>query len=91
MPPPLFQLQGVFINITQLILPLGGIALLFMLIMGGLRFISSGGDPRKAGEARSILTYAVMGVVLLAFGYFFIRLISAITGNEDILRFAIFR
>jgi len=41
-----------------------------MLIYGGFIYITSGGDSDKAGTARKLLTYAIIGiaVVLLAWG-----------------------
>lgn len=43
------------------------LALLFVII-GGIKYITSGGDEGKAGEARNTITNAVIGaVVIVAF------------------------
>lgn len=40
-----------------------------MIIIGGLRYVISGGDPKKTADAKNTILYAIVGVVvaLLAF------------------------
>jgi hypothetical protein len=47
----------------------GSLALLFIII-GGLRYIMSEGDPQKAAQAKGAIIYALVGLVitLTAFG-----------------------
>lgn len=43
-----------------------GIAAVVMIILGGLRFIASGGNAEKVKSARSALMYAVIGLAIVA-------------------------
>jgi hypothetical protein len=57
-----------------------GIALFIMLVVGGFRYITSGGNPKAVESARNTLTYAILGMVLLASAYLILRFIGVFTG-----------
>lgn len=82
-------LEGVFQNIISSLLFAAGIVLFFMILAGGFKFISSGGDPKKLESARNTITAALIGITLVAMAYLALVLISEITGNESILNFRI--
>lgn len=88
-PAQLSDLEQIFQSLLGAIIPLAGIVLFVMLIWGGFQFITSGGDPKKAGAARNTLTYAILGLVLVALAYLFIVVISQFTGATQILEFNI--
>lgn len=82
-------LEGIFENTISALLAVAGILVFIMLVMGGIKFITSGGDPKNIESAKKTLTYALLGVVLTAMGYLILVLISDFTGNRDILNFRI--
>ena len=82
-------LEGVFANLISVALGLAGIVLFLMLIVGGFRYITSGGDPKAAEGARNTLTYAILGFVLVASAYLILRFIGTFTG-ADIGNFRVF-
>lgn len=71
-------------NLVTLLLIGSAIATLFMLILGGIKFSLSGGDPKKVQNARSTMTYAIIGVVLVFLSFIIIRTLSTITGSKEI-------
>jgi len=83
-------LEGIFQNLIGALLFIAGIVLFFMLIAGGLKYITSSGDPKKLESARNTLTYAFIGIILVAGGYLVLVLISQITGNTDLLNFRVY-
>jgi hypothetical protein len=85
----LHGLEGVFENVINSLLFVGGIALFLMLLAGGFKFITSGGNPKSLESARNTITYALIGIVLVAAAYLVLVLISSITGNTNILNFDI--
>lgn len=85
----LHGLEGVFQNIISSLLFVAGIVLFIMLVMGGIKFITSGGDPKGLDSAKKTLTYAIGGIVLVALAYLVLVLIQTITGNPNILNFNI--
>lgn len=76
----LSELEGVFETAIGAILGLAGIVLFLMLIIGGFRYISSGGDPKSAGAARGTLTFAIIGLVVIAGAFLILRFIEDFTG-----------
>lgn len=42
-----------------------GLISVFMVISGGLKYITSGGDSSKVGEAKNAILYAVIGLVIV--------------------------
>ena len=87
---PLFAFNDVFGNILSVALPIGGLLLFVMLLVGGVYFILSGPDPKRVQAAKNTLTYAILGVIILALSFLVIMLISQFTGNTDILNFDIY-
>lgn len=83
-------LEPIFLNIVSILIPVGGIVLFIMIIAGGFYYITSSGDPRKAEGAKSTITYAIFGVVLLALAFFILQIIAAFVGVPGILNFAVF-
>jgi len=73
-------LEVVFGNILTIAVSLAVLALFVMLIMGGFKFLTSGGDPKAAGSARQTMTYAILGIILMAVAYLIFRLIETFTG-----------
>ena len=53
----------------------GGIALI-LIVVAGFQIITSGGNPQKLNAGKELLTAAVMGIVLLLFGMYLLRLIG---------------
>lgn len=43
-----------------------GVIAVIMIIVGGLRYITSGGDSNKVSAAKSTLLYAIIGLVIVA-------------------------
>lgn len=79
-PAQLSDLEALFGNVVSAILGLAGIVLFLMLIVGGFRYITSGGDPKSAGAARGTLTFAIVGLVFIAAAFLILRLIEDLTG-----------
>ncbi len=90
-PAQLVDLEKIFENVIQAAIPLGGIILFIVLMYGGFQFITSGGDAKKAGAAKQTLTYAIIGMVLLASAFLILRIIASFSGVTSILNFDIFQ
>lgn len=90
-PVRLKELEILVGNILAAITPLGGLALFVVVILAGYKFITSEGDPKRVAEARSTLTLAITGIVLLALAFAILVIIFQITGNGGPLNFLIYR
>ncbi|HSX09200.1 MAG TPA: hypothetical protein VLF93_03540 [Candidatus Saccharimonadales bacterium] len=58
-------------NSITIMLIVGVILALIFLILGGIQWITSGGDKSKLSSARARITYAIIGLIV-AFAAFFI-------------------
>ncbi len=61
--------------IVEIILFIGGVAAVIFMVIGGIRFITSQGQPEQIKRARSSLIYAAAGLVISIIGRAAIQLI----------------
>ena len=81
-PNTLKSFESMFGRIISVSLSLAGIGLFVMLVMGGLKYLSSGGDPKALQSAKGTLTYAIIGVALLVLAWFALLFIKEFTGVD---------
>lgn len=84
-------LQGIeciFRNLLRVLLPLGGLAAFVIIIAGGFQYLTSAGDPKQAQKAASMITSAIIGIVVVLVIWFLFNLLNALTGL-DLLRFEV--
>jgi hypothetical protein len=68
-PPELFADGGVFQTITNVLLFIIGAISVIMLIIGGIRYVVSGGDSSAVTSAKNTILYAVVGIVVAILAY----------------------
>jgi len=78
--PTFKALEAIFSNILTIATMVAGLAVFIILIIGGLNFLTSGGDPEKVKKATAMITSAIAGLVILIAAWFIIRLIEQFTG-----------
>lgn len=79
-------LPTVFSNIVYWAAGLAGIVAVFFIILAGIKFLTSGGDPKQVEEARKTMTYAIVGLVLILMSFAIIKIIGAITNADCITK-----
>jgi len=82
-------IQTLFGSILTIALRLVGIAAFAMLLVGGFKILTSGGNPDNMEAGKQTLTYAIIGLAVAALGYFIIQFISTFTGVTGIETFSI--
>ena len=60
------------INIFSIIV---GIVAVIMIIVGGFRYITSGGDSGNISSAKNTIIYAVIGLVIVALAQFLVQFV----------------
>jgi hypothetical protein len=60
------------INIVSVIV---GVVAVIMIIWGGLRYITSGGDSSNVSAAKNTIIYAIIGLVIVALAQFIVRFV----------------
>lgn len=74
------QIQGIISGAIGLVLILVSLVFFFILVLGGLKWITSGGDEKKVGEARSQITNALIGLAIVFAAWAIMRLIGTVFG-----------
>ena len=67
-------------TLWQTIILVGGLAFLLYFLLGGLNWITAGGDKGKIEEARGKITQGLIGLALLAASYVIIKFIETAIG-----------
>ncbi|HLD02044.1 MAG TPA: hypothetical protein VJC10_04165 [Patescibacteria group bacterium] len=76
--PILFQ------NLVNAGLTLAGVIAVIFIIWSGIKFVTSGGDPKQVEGARKTLTFAIIGLLIVLLSFFIIFVISYLTGAKCI-------
>jgi cytochrome bd-type quinol oxidase subunit 2 len=61
--------------IVNVISAIAGIAAVIMIIISGMKFITSSGDTSKVASAKNTIVYAIIGLVIVVFAQFIIRFV----------------
>ncbi|MCB9820296.1 hypothetical protein H6796_03310 [Candidatus Nomurabacteria bacterium] len=78
----LFGNAGVFSTITNVLLFILGAISVIMIIIGGLRYVISGGNSANVTAAKNTILYAIVGVVIALLSYAIINFVlGAFTGG----------
>lgn len=84
---PTDPLQNRFSNLGDVVtkaLPyvftLAGIALLFVIISGGITLMTSGGDPAKTKEGYGKIISGIIGFLIIFASYFIAQLVQTMLG-----------
>lgn len=84
-PAQLSDLNQIFASILGVAARLAGLVALAMIVVGGFKYLTSGGDPKAAEQAQHTLTWAIAGLAALIGAWFLLRLIFTLTyGNGNI-------
>ncbi len=82
-PRDLFGNTGVFKQVTNTILYIVGIIAVIMLIIGGIKYVVSGGDSKKVTDAKNTVLYAIIGLVIAFLAFAIVNfVISALPSSE---------
>lgn len=87
-PPQLGELNNIFRLVIASVISLAGLASLVMLVVGGIQYLSAGGDKEAAQRASRTLTYAIGGLLLLLSSWLILNLLTSFLGI-DVPQFSI--
>jgi hypothetical protein len=79
------QITRVISNIIGIITVCASIWFLFNFVIGGLGWISAGGDKNKINESRDRMTYAFIGLLVVVAGVAILALAGQFLGFDTII------
>lgn len=71
-------------TIISWLLTFAGVVALILIIYSGIKLITSGGDPKQVEGAKKILTYAIIGLLVVLLSFAIVSLIAYATGVDCI-------
>lgn len=77
----------IFKNVLYWAVGLAGITAVFFVIFAGIKFLTSGGDPKQVESAKKTLTFAIIGLIIVLLSFVIISVIAAITNVSCIKEF----
>ena len=75
-----FSIIDIVRGIIQFILVVAFILAFIMLLIGGIRWITAGGDEKAVGSARNMITAALIGLVIVLVAFALIKLVETFFG-----------
>lgn len=68
-PLDLFGASGTFSTITNILLFIIGAIAVIMIVIGGMRYVLSGGDSNQITAAKNTILYAIVGIIVAILAY----------------------
>lgn len=84
-PARLSEIVNVIRRIIAILAPISALAFFVMLLYGGFKFLTSGGDPKEVAQARQVLTYAILGIILIVAAWLILLLLSSTLGIPNLV------
>ncbi len=81
------DLSKIFESLVRSFLTFAGIILFVFLVMGGIKYITSGGDPKAIEGAQKTMTYAIGGLIVILLSFLVLVIIGNITGVRNLTQF----
>lgn len=72
--------SGIISGAINLVLVVVALVFFFILVLGGLKWVTSGGDEKKVGAARAQITNALIGLAIVFAAWAIMKLIETIFG-----------
>lgn len=77
------QFVTIIQNILNAVIGISGIVAVIYIVIGGVSYMTSTGDPNKIQKARQTILYAVIGLIICALAFAIVNLtITIINGQE---------
>ncbi len=82
LPAGIKEIEDLFRNIISVVVGLGFMAMLVLLIWAGIKYITSGGEPKAIQSAHQTITWALLGVVYMVVAWIILQLVHVFTGID---------
>src|SRR5689334_12571760 len=69
------KIQNIVTTVINIFSVIVGIVAVIMIIFGGFKYITSGGDSSNITGAKNTIVYAVIGLVVVALAQFFVQFV----------------
>jgi len=77
---PFQNLGALVTNILAVLFFVAGLAAFIFLIIGGIQYITAGGDPKAAASARDRITGAIVGLIIVVAAFAIVLILERVFG-----------
>jgi hypothetical protein len=77
---PAQQINNIFTMIFGFLTIVGGLAFLIYFAIGGISWITAGGDQQKVDAAKSYMTNGAVGMIVIAAAYAIVSVVGDVLG-----------
>lgn len=81
-PVGLTAITNMFDQVISISVILAFVVLLVVLVMAGIKFLTSGGEPKALEAAWQTITWGLLGILFLALAWLILRLVNVFTGTS---------
>jgi hypothetical protein len=78
---PKGEISDVIVRIIRYVLGITGVILFAMLVYGGFMYMTSAGNEEQIKKAKNVLTYAIIGIVIIAFAFLITEFVIGALGG----------
>ena len=72
--------EWIFRNVVTMAIGFAGITLFLLLLVGGFKYLTSGGNPESVASAQRTITSALVGLIIIALAFLILTFIQVFTG-----------
>ena len=77
------RINTIITQVVRIFSAIVGVVSIIMIIYGGFKYISSGGDSSKVTEAKNTIIYAIIGLAVVALAQFIVKFVlDKVTGQN---------
>lgn len=69
------KINNLITSVVNIFSAIVGIVSVIMIVVGGFQYITSGGDSGKVSTAKNTITYAIVGLIIVAFAQFLVQFV----------------
>ncbi|NCO10939.1 hypothetical protein GW746_01075 [Candidatus Saccharibacteria bacterium] len=82
-PSTLFGADGIITEITNILLFVAGALAVIMIIVGGLRYVVSGGNSSAVTSAKNTILYAIVGLIIAFLAFAAVNFLLGVLSPES--------
>lgn len=80
LPIPNASVWGILNMVLKVVVPLAGVGFVIMFVYAGFTYIMSAGDAQKVKGAQSMMSNALIGIIIIAMAFVIQRLVQKALG-----------
>jgi hypothetical protein len=78
------QLGDIIKRVIDALFGIAGAVIILIIIVGGVRYILSAGDPKAVQSAKGTITFAVIGLVIILLAVVIVNVIGNLLGASNL-------